>query len=273
MKLFGMRDSLIRRAVLRTFRVINPGDISVRHHWVGKPLQLHSFQHKGYWWHGKRREHETIMRFKELIRPGDTVLEIGAHIGYMAMLFCDLVGPKGVVKVFEPGENNLPYLRKNLLAYTNVEIVTKCASDSNGTVNFYLENLSGQNNSLLEDYYLLDGNIRLAGVKDIVRRKVTVDAVKLDDYVVDSGIGKVAFVKIDVEGAELVVLRGAKEFVLSQRPIMMVEVTREAEAIIKWFSNIDYRMYDPLRNEITKVEKAEGNIFFVPIERSELMSR
>ena len=59
--------SALRRAGVQIFRRINPGDISIRHHWTGEPFRLHSFRHKGYWYHAASRERATMIAFAQLI--------------------------------------------------------------------------------------------------------------------------------------------------------------------------------------------------------------
>ncbi|MEJ6788905.1 FkbM family methyltransferase [Brevundimonas sp. BR2-1] len=265
--LFGLRNSVVRRAVLRLFRTVNPGDVAIRHHWVGKPLRLHSFKHKGYWWHGKRREQETINRFHSLIRPGDVVIEVGGHIGYFTMIYGQLVGDNGLVCVFEPGENNLPYIRKNIAAFPNVKLVEKAASDTEGAVTFWLEDLSGQNNSIIENYHLLDGNIQLSGLGEGVhKRAVTIPCTTLDAFSADPLLeGRpVNFIKIDVEGAELLVLKGASALLKSMRPVMMVEVTREAEEIFSLLTRLNYRLELADGTPVASSEQMNGNVFCFP---------
>ena len=108
-----MRISL-RRLAIRILNRVNPGDITIRHPYTKERFRLHSFRHKDYWYHGKSREEHSMHLFSELISPGDLVIDIGGHIGYISSYFAGLVGPKGQVIVFEPGSNNLPYLRKNV---------------------------------------------------------------------------------------------------------------------------------------------------------------
>jgi FkbM family methyltransferase len=267
MPLFGLRDSAFRRFVLRVFRRLNPGDITITHHWTGNRLRLHSFNHKGYWWHGRNRERATIERFLKLVRPGETVIEVGAHIGYFSQLFSHLVGPTGKVVVFEPGENNLGYLRKNLQSLDQATVVEKAVSDHSGEVSFWLENLSGQNNSLIKDYHLLDGNIALSGLgTQVAKKQVTVQAVTLDEVVrqlVSDG-HRPSFVKIDVEGAELMVLQGADHTLREVRPTLMVEVTREQSKIWELLKARDYVLRDAEGHAVN--ETFEGNVFCLPDE-------
>jgi FkbM family methyltransferase len=60
--------------------------------------------------------------FARLVRPQDTVIDVGGHIGYLSQYFAQLVGRRGQVIVFEPGPNNLPYTRANLRAKPNVRL-------------------------------------------------------------------------------------------------------------------------------------------------------
>jgi len=261
--LFDLRDSAFRRLALRIFRRVNPGDVTIRHHWTGDPVRLHSFKHKGYWWHGKRREQETIEGFQRLIRPGDTVFEVGGHIGYLSLIYANLVGAGGRVLVFEPGANNLPYLKRNIGPLRHVELVEKAVSDTSGTVTFWLEDLSGQNNSLIQDYHLLKGNIELAGLNNAVNKQaVTVQSVTLDDFIGASR--PPAFVKIDVEGAELMVLCGAAGMLECRETVLMVEVTREAEAIHALFVGAGYRLFHADRRPVSSHETMVGNVFCLP---------
>jgi FkbM family methyltransferase len=269
--IFGLRNSAMRRLALRVFRVVNPGDVSIKHHWTGDKLRLHSFKHKGYWWHGRRREQETIMRFQKLIEPGSVVVEIGGHIGYFAVLYAHLVGKDGKVFVFEPGENNLPYLRANLASKPQAQIIEKAVSNEDGTVTFWLENLSGQNNSIIEDYYLLDGNIELAGMgAHVSKRAVHVPCTTLDSFaatLADDG-KQIDFVKIDVEGAELLVLQGASALLAKRRTPIMVEVTREEEAIFALMTQANYAMFFADGSRVTTAVGMEGNIFCLPDDAS-----
>ncbi len=267
MPLFGMRNSLFRRLILKILRIVNPGDISIKHHWTGDSFSLHSFKHKGYWWHGKRREHDTILRFQNLIKAGDTVVEVGGHIGYFAILYAKLIGDSGSLFVFEPGENNLPYLRRNLKSKSNAQIIEKAVSNSEGEVTFWLEDLSGQNNSMIEDYHLLDGNIELAGLGNAVtKRAVNVPCTTLDQFAAElAAVSQhIDFVKIDVEGAELLVLQGATELLKSKKASFMVEVTREQQPFLDLMRAAHYQLYFADGSPVETVDGIDGNIFCLP---------
>jgi hypothetical protein len=72
---------LVRQDHLRSYAIpllarFNPGNITIKHHWTGDPFLLHSFHHKGYWFHGRSREAETLDMLGRLLSPGDRVIEV-----------------------------------------------------------------------------------------------------------------------------------------------------------------------------------------------------
>jgi len=255
-----------RKLFLKIFRHINLGDILIRHHWVGAFIRLHSFKHKGYWWHGKNREKSTILAFHDVIprHNGGVVIEIGGHIGYFSLIFSDLVGSNGRVFVFEPGSNNIPYIRRNTANNETIILIEEAVSDREGEVEFYEEDLTGQNNSLLSDYEIFDDNLLNAGVKGFQRKVKVISTTTLDSFWAEQGFPNVDFIKVDVEGAEEQVLRGGVNLISSSKPNLMVEVTRNKELIFKQMQNMSYYMCKPEGQPIEKDTQMDGNVFFFP---------
>jgi hypothetical protein len=105
--------NLLRKSVLTIIKV-TAFDLKIKHHFTHGNFLLNTYNHKGYWYYGKRRESNTIKIFKNWIKPDDYVLEVGGHIGYFTTFFADLVGKNGRVDVFEPSEINLKYLTQNI---------------------------------------------------------------------------------------------------------------------------------------------------------------
>ena len=68
-----------------------------KHDITKRPFFLELFKHKGYWYYGKNREKSEINCFYKLIKKGDKVLEVGAHIGYVTQIFEKIVGKEGEV--------------------------------------------------------------------------------------------------------------------------------------------------------------------------------
>lgn len=247
---------LLRQCVIHAFRLLQR-DIHITNPWTGHKLRLNSYRHKGYWYFGKSREHETMVLFETLIRQGDTVLEVGGHIGFITQYFSKLVAQQGKVVVFEPGLNNIRYTEENVYGLQNTTLERKAVSSENGIATFYEDNLTGQNNSLLSDYKNAD-LVAKTHAATLVRIPRQVEVVTIDSYVDVHGL-KPDFLKIDVEGCEYQVLLGAAK-TLRSVPALMVEVTMQHDAVTKLLREAGFRLLDEHKNLLEKIT-ADGNVF------------
>ncbi len=251
---------MLKKVLLKLFSRLNPGNINIRHHMVpDKKILLHSFKHKNYWYHGKNRERNSMMLFRKLLKQGDTVVEVGGHIGYLSLYFLELVSGKGQVHVFEPGSNNLPYIRKNLENIPNVNIVEKAASDHNGEARFYIENITGQNNSLIRDYEVFLKNKELSFSNE-VSREVVINTIRLDDFLDEENVSP-DFIKIDVEGAELDVINGMLSCLSNDKPMLMIEITRKHKEIYDTLNKNGYVMFNSELETINDYREIDFNTF------------
>jgi FkbM family methyltransferase len=227
----------IRKTSLTLLRKLNLGTIKIKHHHTKTPFYLDAFTHKGYWYHGKKREQDVMALFEKIVDKGNFVVEAGAHIGYISQFFSKLVGDNGKVVLFEPGENNISYLKQNITNFPNISLVEKAVSDTNGIASFYLDSLTGQNNSLLSDYDLYNDNVKFAGIS--TEKKVTqLETITIDTYLEANARGKVVdFVKIDVEGAEYPTLKGMNLTLTNYKPSLMIEATESIPEIFKFLKN------------------------------------
>lgn len=196
--------------------------------------------------------------FKELINPADVVIEVGGHIGFIAVYFATLA-KKGRVIVFEPGSNNLPYLRSNTKNYPNLQIVESAVGDVSGEIEFYLEDITGQNNSVLANYSTFKANAKSA-FSTYSYTKCVVPMVALNKFCGQNGVVP-QFIKIDVEGFENNVLLGMSELLEKIQPICMVEVTEQREQIFNCLVAAGYRLFTPKRKEIKSQIPPFCNVF------------
>jgi FkbM family methyltransferase len=154
------------------------------------------------WLEGERFVAERRL-LRRLVRPGQSVADVGANIGYYALLFSETVGPVGRIACIEPEPDNLAELRRNVennrLPPTDVFPVAVGASA--GTVSLR----AGINGSVMED-----GS-----------GEVQVPLRTLDELLADRPVD---FIKIDVEGYEGHVLAGATRILNDQRPTLFVEI-------------------------------------------------
>lgn len=248
--------TLLRRAVLPVFARLNPGDVTIRHHLTGDPFRLHSFRHRGYWFHGARREAETVAFYSRMVRTTDTVVEVGAHIGYQTLVFARAAA-QGRVVAFEPGPNNLPYLRRNVALRSNVDVRAQAITDRTGPVILWCEDFTGQNNSLVapEDF-------QPSQLRSVSRYQVEVEGLTLDE--VGCELGAVALVKVDVEAAENRVVAGGMGLLAAHRPGLMIELSPpNATAVHGTLADLGYRAFRPSGAPIRAASDIGFNTFFL----------
>ena len=257
--LIATRFSVLRYFVIWMLRRF-PVDMHIKNPYSKKRFRLNTYNHKGYWFYGKAREEGTTNSLKRLIKNGDVVIEVGGHIGFLSHLYSQLVGIDGSVHVFEPGDNNLPYTRPNLDCLENVTLYEKGCSDNSGIVAFHLDALSGQNNSILEDYDHVEATAASHYVS-AQRVKKTIEVITLDEFIENLG-AQPEHIKIDVEGAELLVVKGMSKF-LGTVPTLMIEVTRDEREVFSLMRAAGYVAYDEHLVEIQNGHIISGNVFFI----------
>lgn len=240
-------------------------DFTMAHPWdPAVKIRLNSFLHKGYWWHRKRREKLTMQLFSQLIRQGDEVAEVGGHIGFISTYFAALVGSNGKVFVFEPGSNNLPYIKKNISPHyagvyaDQIELIEAAVSDTDGVAVLHEDSLTGQNNSLVEDFAGLEGNRLNSYVETSVSMR-KVETKTLDRYFnLTRGVD---FIKIDIEGHEWSAVQGGVELISQYQPKMMIEIQAARHELFSFLSESGYVLFSDRLIVKNSPSELNGNIF------------
>ena len=152
---------------------------------------------------------------RRTVRPGQHVLDIGAHIGLFAMHMAAIVGPDGSVHAFEPFSENAECLEKSVKENrfeARVVVERKAVGREAGTARllFAPHSLNTGGAFLVREGASLPGH-----------EARSVPAIALDGYPLHR---PVSFVKIDVEGAEPLVLAGAKRILGEDRPVILSEL-------------------------------------------------
>ncbi|MEM6973369.1 MAG: FkbM family methyltransferase [Pseudomonadota bacterium] len=145
-----------------------------------------------------------------LVRPGDTVLDVGANLGLVSLLMARRVGAEGQVFAFDPSPRILPYLRATLAANSGLPIVLE-------------DHALGRT----EDRLTLHVPAGNAGCASLVEGRagdfsVEVAVRPLSAVFADRGITRVDFMKIDVEGFEAEVLQGLFDDASAPRPCVIL---------------------------------------------------
>lgn len=157
---------------------------------------------------GKFSESETEV-FESLIKYGDVVVNIGAHVGYFTLLAADKVGSSGKVYSFEPDINNYRILKRNIEANNIINVtLVKCAlSDKKGDGYLYKS-------------YENTGDHKIYKTKEIRNyEKIRIDTI--DNYFKNLNI-KIDLIKIDVQGVEPKVIRGGLKTIKSTKNLKII---------------------------------------------------
>jgi FkbM family methyltransferase len=175
---------------------------------------------------GTYEPHLTAV-FERYCRPGMTVVDVGANLGYFSLLASKLVGPAGRVVALEPNSENCRLLLSSLRlnGTSNVDLLPVAADEAPGWA--YYATHVGSNGGLVDDDNLLS------------RFGTVVPTFRLDDLV----DRKVDFLKMDVEGAEGRVVHGATRIIEKDRPIVTTELKEEMLQRVSGRSVADYLSY------------------------------
>ena len=176
------------------------------------------------------------------VKPGDTVIDIGANEGYVSLYLAMKVGANGHIYAIEPNPSNVKALEANvnLNALTNISVISKAVSDKRGVgVKMYGNGAWG--------------TLHRQGDLSIPAISVEVDSLDamFGENKAPVQLGQLSLIKIDAEGSEIRIIRGAHKLISTFRPIVAFEVNLTLLAyedisineIFDFFSKSDYSLF------------------------------
>ena len=188
-----------------------------------------------------------------------TVMDVGANVGLLTRQFCRQVGPSGRVYAFEPDPLTFQFLEFNTRSYQNKELTQSAISDNQEPAVLHLNLTSGAGNSLINQGHSTES--------------VPVACISLDEFLKQHGNPVVDVIKIDVEGAELSVLRGMRQTVtrltglkviIEYCPVNLKVGGIEPRAIFDELRSQQFKLQviraDGGVKEIDKFDELEGNL-------------
>jgi FkbM family methyltransferase len=186
--------------------------------------------------------YEPITRelLQRLLRPGDTFLDLGAHIGFFSLSVGLSVSGLKII-AFEPNPKNFRILEANAAAnhLENILCEPLAISDSEGTAVLYLTE-SDMSASLMKDFQAED--TRQIG-------NIEVRATTLDNYLRHRNIDGPLVIKVDIEGHEPAFFRGVTATLATQKPDIILEVLYDQDPVlISWLKSLGYHFY-PITDE------------------------
>jgi len=179
-------------------------------------------------------EPQLAVAIARFVRASSVAYDLGANVGYAALLLARAVGPAGRVVAFEPLPSNLERLRRAISLNgldPQIDVVPAAVGERSGVGSFLVHASGGMGR-------LEDG----AGRTDGFVSNITVDVVGLDDFVFRRANASPSLVKIDLEGGEGQALRGMTRLLNEGRPVLLVELhgSRAANEVIHFLGEAGY---------------------------------
>ena len=225
--------------------------------------------------YGEWAEKEVLL-FAKLLKPGDTVIEVGANIGTHSVPLSRIIGAQGKILCIEPQQYIFQVLNANLAmnSVLNATTLSCIVSDDESTMR------------LSRNTYSEGGN---AGAYEVIESVEPLDwfvpVRTIDSLVEQFQLNQVAMLKVDVEGMESQVLSGARETIERDRPILFFEsnpssdgkLLPEARQTMEWLGTFGYKFtpycnpgYNPenFRNNTNNYLGEQGDFNFVGIVES-----
>jgi len=174
---------------------------------VEKPLYLNGTYEAG-----------TLDVIKKSLREGDTFIDVGANIGLMSLFASEVIGNNGVVYSFEPEPETFMILKENveINKVNNIRAYNVGLGNSRGKSFIYTNSYAGRGSASL-----------ISPPDQNNSKKYEIYLETLDDFILKNDIANIRMLKIDVEGWELHVLRGAKSLLQrTQAPIICIEYSK-----------------------------------------------
>ena len=182
-------------------------------------------------------ENKELEYARNALNPGDTAFDVGANIGLFSLVLAQAVGSSGTVIAFEPLPSNAGRAEANLNLnkLSNARVLVTAVGAQDGVV---------QLNMAEDPAY---PSIQCVAENQGTGHCLRVPIARLDTVWRQLGSPCVKCVKIDVEGAELEVLQGATDLLLSCRPLLILEANgKDALARLQHtLGAVSYRLWQP----------------------------
>jgi FkbM family methyltransferase len=227
-------------------------------------------------------EPEVRAEIRRFLHAGDVAVDVGANVGWHALLMASLVGPHGRVCAFEPNTTTRDRLMAAVAAnrLQQIHVDARALSDYCGTATFQ----APEAGDVWDGTGHLQGQVGQAGQAGQAGRAgqagQVVQCLTLDDFATEQSLDRIALIKIDVEGWELTVLQGGRGVLETMRPAVIFEfdpsyVSRcggSSDDLLQCFDEAGYVLFalHPRhgRTRVGRLGAQGGNFLAVPRERA-----
>ena len=198
----------------------------------------------------------------QVIRPGDTCLDIGANLGYMSILLARLSGKKGQVLAVEPVKPVRTVLEKNTRKYPQITILPYALGAENKAIQLGNDSLHRKGFVASGSHFVMD--------QPGEQVDVTFAAEMRKGSELFAAIKHIDFIKCDIEGYEIVVLPELKELFIQHRPVLLVETAGDnRQKLMQLFTQLQYQAYELYEGQLFLAKAANTkDILFLPEEKT-----
>jgi FkbM family methyltransferase len=234
------------------------------------PFRIHLRRNRGYLLNDPLN-HERFMlgALERAVRPGDVVFDVGANAGLYTRYICQCF-KAGKVVAFEPVPDNRTHLKHNLRLggiLEQVQIVPQALAETEGMETFQKDDLTFASGTL--DVVKRGAASQARAQYGFPPLTITVEVSRLDTLV-ESGIVPVPqVIKLDVEGAEAMVLRGSLNTLKAYKPILVIELhgVEVARTVVSLLWQAGYRVFGDFRENPHVVDNNYQEIGAAQYER------
>lgn len=158
----------------------------------------------------------TIRFLRSVLKPGSVCLDVGAQMGYLTLAMATAASRQTIVHSFEPEDQNAARFRENIALndLSNVMLHQTAVSTVDGALKLYLSN---DRNAGTHSTVYIESNVSTEFIE--------IPSVRLDSFTAQQQLQTVDLIKIDVEGAEVDVIEGARSVLQHHRPVVIMELS------------------------------------------------
>lgn len=162
---------------------------------------------------------------KQFIHAGDCTIDAGANIGWYTTLMSKIVGINGSVHSFEPIPHNFEILELNCQVNNSKNVILNKIglAEKSGEIDFFIPTIGASG----------DAGILTRDNEGTAGRTIRCKLNTLDSYFLEKDIKKCDFIKIDVEGSELLLISGAMNIISDHQPVILIEINPQSLSSMK----------------------------------------
>ncbi len=209
-------------------------------------LHLNEHMQSQIFWYGYYSR-DIILALDKILSSGMVVIDIGANIGEITLCAAKRVGIDGRVYSFEPMPKLYESLRKNITSnrFFQVNPIRMGVADKDGVMSIYCADSNFSDGTIHEGL----GTLYPMNNRNTPAGKIQV--ITLDKFFEEAPVDRLDFIKIDVEGAEFDVLKGAEKTITQYKPRLIIEIQQETagasgsrpEEMLDYLKQLGYEPY------------------------------